>query len=158
MSTFYISVLFVVFITRMFYFHNQNRNQLEGKLGELQPNCRNPALTSTPQPPTFTTTYEGATFLHKAKHGSILQYLPLPLEECKRIRAMLVNEEKLPQSLPGFSDITESLLPSFSWAFFAFFLTGSSFSRGLFLLLSMSAAYVRKRPVISNLKTWMYAK
>lgn len=78
--------------------------------------------------------------------------------EWKDIRALTgENEEPRPQNSPGFPDLTKSLSPSFSWTFFAFFLTGPSFSSGLFLLLSVSATYIRKVRkwcVISNLKTW----
>lgn len=36
---------------------------LKKKWGELQPNCRTPALRPQPQTPTHTTTYGGATLL-----------------------------------------------------------------------------------------------
>lgn len=156
LSTFYISVLFEIFITRTFYFHNQDKNLLEGireKIGRTTAKLQNsisylhsPNLLPTPplmKGPVYSSTME--TFLHNGKNGPILQQSPLPSGECENIRVITCkNEEKLPQNSPAFPGITESLPSSFSWPFFAFFLTGPSLSSGLFLLLSISATYVRK--------------
>ena len=149
----------------MFYFYNQDQNLLKGikeKIERTTAKLQNSSFYSyfSNLLPTHhhlrrcpSTQAQWKPFSTKEKNGPVLLQPPLPSGEHKNIRAMICeNEEKLPQNSPEFPDITESLPSSFSWTFLAFFLTGPSLSSAFFLLLSISAIYVRKRCVISNLK------